>query len=322
MYVVKIAVVLAVALFFIWLFINLKPAVDLRTAERISSQLADSLGSSELTFAKGVFLSSKLDAAEDIASEADKKNKNYELPYVRYCAFAYRLKIEDIDKKKEWEFGYIPDTALLISRRSIEMPVSILEEDVIGHVCTDDAQCPSRQKCIKSACMKPAFYENVRPAKMVLEVYDTWLTRAGCLAEQAYETKTIREMAVPCIRPLNIDKDFAQQYQCGLPIRKSGGIIPSSHVCIFYKPTISTVTEEQKDINCRYLPGVPIIESYVTYTQEKDTHIIRAYPLKQGFDSSLITMPNKEACTKLKGDLKDNIASESDNVGAVILCAE
>ena len=301
MYVVKIAVVLAVALFFIWLFINLKPAVDLRTAERISSQLADSLGSSELTFAKGIFLSAKLDAAESDALAADPKSKNYELPSVRYCSFAYRLKVEDIDKKKEWEFGYIPNTPLLINRRSIEMPIAMLEETTID---------------------KPAFYENVRPAKMTLDVYDTWLTRAGCLAEQAYETKTIREMSVPCIRPLNTDSDFAQQYQCGLPVRKSGGIIPNDYACVFYKPTISSVTEEQKDINCRYLPGIPIIESYVTYTTEKDSHVLRAYPLKQGFDTSLITMENKDACEKLKDELKVSIASESDSVGAVRLCVE
>src|SRR3989338_1914209 len=89
MYVAKIVGVLAVAVFFIWMFVNLKPAVDLKTAERVSSQLADSIGSSELTFAKGIFLSAKLDAAESDALAADPKSKNYELPSVRYCSFAY-----------------------------------------------------------------------------------------------------------------------------------------------------------------------------------------------------------------------------------------
>ncbi len=299
MYAVKIAAVLAVAFFFLLLFVDLKPAVDLKTAERISSQLADSIGSSELTFAKGIFLPANLDAAENIATAADPKNKNYELPSVRYCTFAYRLKIEDIDKKKEWEFGYIPDTVLLINRRSIEMPVAILEESATG---------------------KPAFYENVRPAKMTLDVYDTWLTRAGCLAEQAYESKTIREMTVPCIQRLNTNSGKALPYQCGLPMRKAEGNPSSKYVCVFYLTL--PLPSSKEDINCRYLPDVPIIESYVTYTTEKDSHVLRAYPLKDGFDSSLLTLDNKEACLKLRGDLKDSIASESDTVGAVILCVE
>ncbi len=298
MYVIKVSVILGAGVFFIWLFVNMRPIVDTHGIETTANQLADHFASSqEITYQKSVFSMSKLD---DLMKNVDTIDpgtyfgnayKNYEMPDVRQCKYAYHFKIEDITGEKIWEFGYMPQPTTLIKQYSASYDVSLLS-DLAG---SDN------------------YKESVIPAKLSLTLYDSWLTEVGCLAEQAYKMKEIRTMTIPCIRP-EVDEIVDKKLACTLPIRNKDDDRGSKYICLYSNANIG-----KKDFNCRY-DDVPIVASYIRYQDSSIAHTLKAIPVKKGDEYAVGGENNVLDCSNMKDP--NFIAGPQDNVYGVLLCVD
>jgi hypothetical protein len=149
--------------------------------------------------------------------------------------------------------------------------------------------------------------DTVKPAKMTLTVYDTWLSRVSCLVEKAYYTQKQQSMPIDCLLLYTVTRDG----DCWLPIRKSG-----DNICIFYiNPFMGGDTT---DIDCRNLAGRNVL--YFDYPYEGEKTLV-AIPIKPGH--GLSTDETHDASDDNCKAIESNpswIAGEGDDVDTVLLC--
>ena len=77
-------------------------------------------------------------------------------------------------------------------------------------------------------------------------------------------------------------------------------------------------------VSCRYLPGVSIIPSSLSYGREEKVNLV-AYPIKEGAPyADIMSVPenavqtSRDNCDSLRGW----VAAATDNVGYVVFCME
>ncbi len=115
---------------------------------------------------------------------------------------------------------------------------------------------------------------DIKPAELEITVYNTWTSRISCLIEGAYLSKEVTEDMFDC------SSDLRDHYQtCGFAIRPKDGKADSDFLCILDK--------SGKDKDCRYLPGIPVIEQSLFYIGkgDKDVRMLKAVPVKIGLES-------------------------------------
>jgi hypothetical protein len=293
MYAIKLGTIIGTGIFFIWLFVNMRPIVETHSTDRAANQIAEQLSSSnDLTNFKAVFDAVKLDSK--MATIIQITNKNYEIDNARICSFDYHVKFERISDAKIWEFGYLPYQSLTISQATKSYEISFAD--------TSDP-------------------DTVVPGILTITAYDTWLSRISCLAEQAFYDKQIKIMQIPCIKPLIADP-IDGKYICRFPIRKSGGFLASEHTCLYNNIAISN----QNDINCRYQKGIPIETSYLKYKDTSNSHSLKALPIKTSSNLASILGrydgDNEKKCATIEELAKDDMPLQGDNVGAIIYCVD
>lgn len=183
----RVVAFIALVVVVIAFFTQARAQLNDKELERTFTEIADGIAHEKLTAGYDVFKKSELD-------KYDKKNIE---PYARHCRYGYYLEIESDGKK--WAFGYKPPS--YFSHVTHEYPAAIAE--------TDD------------------FYNTATPAKMKLTVYDAWLSRISCMAEDAYINKEIQTERFPCINE--------NSRGCNLAVRKENGDRRADYICEFSK---------------------------------------------------------------------------------------
>ena len=103
-YVVKVAAVILMLVFFTMLFSTIADTERGKDLERFSTSIGEALMSSDVVAEKYIFDPVKLD---EIMATADGVEENPgELPFLRQCNFGYYAELEDIVTGDKWQFGY------------------------------------------------------------------------------------------------------------------------------------------------------------------------------------------------------------------------
>lgn len=292
-YVPAIAVVV-IALIFIFSF---RIGLITNEMERTNIEIAENIFSSGLTYDRAVFDPEKLDTlisdARATLGTADKEPNIEPDNIARHCRIGYKAEIEDLKDGRKWAFGYAP----LDGKDAEEFMESRMTHDASIYVKGKDRG-----------------YEDAHPARLTLTLRETWLSRIGCMVEEAYEFRETRAITVPCIFE---SKDVIDaggiitttgRAQCLLEIKKAG----AKQICIS-KPDKS-VLGGRTPAECRYFPkDITIEDSFWVYEKGQENKILTVYPL------SFVPPGLAETCEAL--ERKDaQPAKEGENVVAVILC--
>lgn len=229
--------------------------------DRVSIEAAEGLMSSPLSTSRAVFLESELD---DFSKKYGSENGANIEPYSRLCDFGYYLKISDLERKNEWEFGYRPSEITKLGEPSIiAYPVGIF--------------IPGPRE--------GEFYNTVSPAFMILEIHDSWLTRATCLAEKAIETRDVEKIGIGCVKVPFLKAGSNELTRCGFSIVRTSG--DGDHLCIFDRNYDSNPGLDSL-IECRYVPGIDVRKFSKGYN---DAAVLRAVPVAPG---TLVNCENTE----------------------------
>lgn len=176
-----VAGVVGTLVFFI---VRFRPEINPNTMDRFSVSMAESLANSELVISRFVFDEAQM-----------KKYKDEDEPFAN-CLYGYRFKLESMEEKKTFEFGFRPNRLEKLDSDSKDLPVGLL----------------SKGKILQS--------------KLTLSVYDTWFTRLTCAIKTAYQTKKPQELGMPCSTSIG---------KCGVSLRRKGNNPASASVCLFEK---------------------------------------------------------------------------------------
>ncbi len=297
-------VAIVVAIVFIFSF---KIVVITNEMERTNIEMAENFFSSKLAFDRAVFDPDQLDKliqdANALFGRTD-KNPNIENESIaRHCSIAYYAEIEDLtDSSKKWEFGYAPaegkDNEALLQSRS-EYPTSLY---------------------IKSD--KGRGYEDVHPARLTLTLRETWLSRIGCMVEEAHDFREIRTVQVPCIYEKLVEESIPGvgitlgKKACLLSVKRSAE--NGKHICLD-KPGGTIRIFDTQQAECRYFPGeINLVDMVDAYDKEKQK-TLTAYPLKEEVQKDLNYNDYRELCDQLNKKQKQ-AAGTGDVVKSVVLC--
>lgn len=241
--------------------------IEEKDVDRLSIETAEGLLSSPLVTSRAVFSESILE--ESSTRYGADNGANFE-PYARPCKSAYYVKVSDLSSRKTWEFGYRPSGITEIDEPSvIAYPAGIF---VSG--------------------LRPGeFYNTVKPALMVVEIHDSWLTRATCLAEKALATREVEEMILGCIdlRFLMTGPPI-ELSDCGFSIVRPAS--RTDHLCIFDR-NYGTNPSDDLLLDCRYVPEIAVRQFSKGYDNEAK---LRAVPVIPG---TLVDCENIEALESL-----------------------
>ena len=262
-------VVVGVVVFFLFLLLlSFKVNVTRADLQRTTIELAENLLSSPLTEGKFILDKAELDKFDNTIAE----------PYVRHCNYAYHL---DIDAKKKmngkdsWSFGYKTNQFAHANRLedfSFETPVSIKGTEGKGTVLV--------------------------AGKMKITVYDTIVGRVDCMIENAFGTKEVQNMPLPC----NNDKSRF----CDLAIDKAAG-----KIC-FVTDYRKFGKSSDPDTECRMIDG-KFAFSGIAYSFERD-----------GKKRSLNAVPVKSLPADIKecNQIEHLKAGKTDQIAGIALCIE
>jgi hypothetical protein len=197
--------------------------------------------------------------------------------------------------KSEAKFGYNPDKVFY-------MMTSMGLEQLLGSFYGGNVI----KEVTKDYYVSVADGDTVKPAKMTLTVYDSWLTRVSCLVEKAYYTKKPKSMEIDCLL-LYLG---TRNGDCWLPIRKSG-----DDICIVH---VHLIGGDITDIDCRSLPDMNILYFDYPYKGEKT---LVAIPLKPGHGLSTDEThdASEDNCKRIESN-PSWIAGKNDVIDTVLLC--
>ncbi len=307
-------VVVVVAVAFVFSF---KIVVVSDELERTNIQVAEALmASSELTYDRAVFDKDKIDkmirdANVKFYGEAriNKDGNVEEEPNIedetiaRHCRIAYRAEIEELKRenlKQPWKrtFGYAP------AAKDVPEP---LEATASYDVALRES--------VQGA-------ESTSPARLTVTVRDTWLSRLGCMIEEAYEFREPRTTAVPCLYESRTGATDASgvakpgKVQCLVEIRKSDA--NGKHICLHKPSYIYSGFNEVAE--CRYFPkSINLVDSSWLYNKEGSTKKLTVYPLEETL-GQLTEKELREKCESLDITYKAIPLPEVKDAKSVILC--
>ena len=162
----KIASVIAVVFFLIYIFTLFRVKTEGRFLERNAYQLGENIYSSQEY--RTIFDKSYLDNIKDTDKEF----------FARSCDAGYFANIRDLSTNEEWSFGYQPEKSIIVKSTQVTLPVGIVEPDI----------------------KRPGSgYENAAMAVLSLTLYDTYTTRMSCIVEKAFLSKEVQSMRIPCL---------------------------------------------------------------------------------------------------------------------------
>ncbi len=319
LYLIKFIFSAGVIIFIIIMFTNFRPVMKLNSMERLSIEMAENMGQHSLVADRMVFDKDKLDFYDGTINE----------PYVRQCEYGYDAKITLMEetqcqansecnnfcsnacrisqitadnckcdkvcqcqknnawiKNPEWLFGYDRHVAPYYGEESssyIERtyPVSI--------------RIPNPQKPF-------SYYDDAKPAVMVLSIYDTWLTRLSCMIETSHRLKKTQTIKIPCITFRS-----SLSRECSFPLAKKTGNI----LCLYdMQSGVKSFTND-----CRYFE-TPFQDFYYYYSEEyKEKVFLKSVPIK----TQSLLPSYTQLCSSIPAAA---IAGESDAVETVALCIE
>ena len=253
---------LAVIALAVYLFFSINIELHEKEMERVVVEVADALTKQKLTNELAIFS----------RDELEKYHKSKAEPYYRPCNYGYTLRIKT--EKNKWEFGYKPEHADLFAIKQFGVNFPVEEK--------------------KLAAKYPvAVNDNGRiiPAQLELTLYRSAITEVSCLVHSAHVLSEIQQMEFEC-------PWYGDMYKCGFPVTKRG-----DYICLFYideevidnkgnKLYLKIYTDE-----CRYLPGIEVVEMYHVFPIEKNI-VLKAIPIKKS--SVPLIVPDGE-CEFAKG---------------------
>ncbi|MBI4170130.1 MAG: hypothetical protein HY514_00405 [Candidatus Aenigmarchaeota archaeon] len=302
-------VTIVVAVVFIYSF---RVVIITGEIERTNIETAENIFSSELTYDRAVFDAKEIEnmiqkANTDFYGEAKIKQEglvepepNIEPEWIaRHCRIAYRAEIEDLTTKKKWAFGYVPDYSEAYLESRLIYPSSILLQSEKGRG-----------------------YEDVHAAQLTLTTRETWLSRIGCMIEEAYEFREPRITEVPCLYESRTGATDASgvarpgKALCLMEIRKSDA--NGKHVCIHKPSFIYSGFNEVAE--CRYFPkNINLVDSSWFYDKDGSTKKLTVYPVEETV-GQLNEKELREKCESLDIKYKATPPPEVKDVNSVILC--
>ena len=125
---------------------------------------------------------------------------------------------------------------------------------------------------------------------MRVTLYDSWLSRVSCLAENALYSTEIKEMKV------------TDDYHYS--IRNKDGS-DTDYICVY---------KGDDDKYCRYLPATKVHDFSFKDVKIKKEAILKALPIREG-----ASLPATTLCDNIDNSL---IASGGDVVGEIALCLD
>lgn len=291
---VVVLLVIVAAIYFIFSF---RIIILTNEIERTNVELAENLFSSPLTYDRAVFDADKI---EEMISKANSDfHTNDEAPNIepeaRHCRLGYHAEIEDLKTEQSWAFGYVPDEGKDLEERFMSRMAYAAAVVVKG---------------------RERGYEDAHPARLTLTLRETWLSKIGCMVEEAYEFRETRTLEAPCIyeaRGNIIDIGSGATSSTKFCVLEVGKADNAKHTCL-RRPKTSIVGETEP-AECRYF-WKDIDVTGISHAEEKSEFVkkkLSVYPLKDKPTDA------KETCKKLaKKDIEP--AKGNDKVEAVILC--
>lgn len=162
-YIFKFLFTLAVLVIIIILSLNLRTTIDLKSTERLSSDVAENYVSS--AYYKSVFDKGNLT-----------KINNTIIELVSDCSVGTHITITSLKDGAVYDFGY----------RTGGLPSAITVKSRYNTAIRSESN------------IKNFYYETIEPAVMNVELYKTKLTEISCLAQKAYENKMEYNMTIGC----------------------------------------------------------------------------------------------------------------------------
>jgi len=281
--------VLWLILFFVFIFIaaqmfmSFRMTIETRHLDRFATQMEENIFSSPLTVNRAVF---NADELNKYASNEHKALDNAgmvvggEEPYTRHCKYGYGIEIENTEDGNTWKFGFSGTRNPILESAAVETPVEIAYPKADGRGY------------------------DIRVGKMKLKVSHTWLSEITCLIEDAWSLKAVQKTQIPCLK-------LVPAGACGIPIRRSPK--NTDYICLF--SIFTNDRSQNNDVECRYLPGIPLDtfdKSYTPSSESGGVRILKAIPIKASPDYDIASVD----CT----NFDDKIATPSDSVDKVILC--
>lgn len=233
------------------------------------------MGFDEITVNRTVFSPEKLEAfIEDANSKFNTNDRFPNIEPLRHCEFGSRMIVKNLKSDEEWGFGYessgnlYPDN-FREAAYFFDVSVHRVEEDFAGNKI-----------------------DTVEPAQMSLQLFDTWLTRAGCSIERAALFKKPVRLNLDCIK--------AVSGVCFFSYRRSN---IGDHLCF--------ATPGSQPIECRYMPDktYDIVSVDWGYDVSESKQMV-FYPLRSA--------ASQNSCKDI--EQSNLIAGESDTVAAVLGC--
>ncbi|MFH0949317.1 MAG: hypothetical protein V1802_02410 [Candidatus Aenigmatarchaeota archaeon] len=287
-WVLIVMVVIIVMFSLIGIMIDLRPTVQYNMAEKSVAEISENLLSSELTNSYSVFSSEKLSALH---------GKNIET--ARDCRYGYEVTFICLDKNK--------CKSLDVDGNDINGKYSFGYKEGWSSGIIESIDPVSRSEYIVAI----EAHDEIIPAKMTIEIYDTPLTRTACMIETAYSLRKTQEAR--CVR---FDKGGA----CIMPAEI--GFVPGIDINSYAKDgdklcVVKDVKKRNYEFDaCRYMPGVDYL-NFIIVEQVSNIKKIKAVPLKNVPDiNSKVT---SILCKNIPADV---LAAETDSDIIIALCVE
>ncbi|MBS3056960.1 MAG: hypothetical protein J4473_06020 [Candidatus Aenigmarchaeota archaeon] len=368
MFRVIIIVIFAVFIFvIIHLFTSLRVEAESKSMERYASEFLENLANSDLTASSDVFKEPMLsfystppkkfiygvDAYQYVAGAPE--------PYARACSISYAITVEEISKPvackqllecegfcesvcgnkdnehcrcdnsqcscldpksegwttaKKWSFGYEPKQGIIDSHSYDDVPANILTAN------------------------------GIKPARVTVTAYDSWLSKISCLIEKAYQTAEIQHINIDC---LAIGEK--QKGNCYFRIDKpkyidTGRIIRDDYICFMndknpltptiIDPVTNIILRDSLDstapLECREIDSRIDVQDfqadYIKTKNQVEKNILYAVPAINvngipdipEFCKKMINRDPNFIGPRPNGDLEQYLAWSNDEIDKIILC--
>src|SRR3989338_1216648 len=157
----KIAMVVVVVFFLIYMFAIFRAKTEGRFLERNAYQLGEDIYFQQPE--KFVFEKDLLDSLKDKEDEF----------FARSCDASYSIKIKNLITNDEWSIGSEPDSDVILNSKTIFLPTAII---------------------IHNPEKPDSLYNDADISTIMLTVYDTYTSRLSCTIEKAFLSKEIQSM--------------------------------------------------------------------------------------------------------------------------------
>src|SRR3989344_2410074 len=268
----RIVILMLVIFLVVFFFFTFVIEFEERDIDRASIEIKDSIVHN-LTIQLGVF--NKFDLQE---------LNDRDIEPIRHCRYPYKATIENLETNEKWSFGHDPGRLNTITSTRRETNVGIAEPILSAGDIDENV---------------------IRPGRMTIDVYDTWLGITTCMIETAYKQKIVVEERFTC--PEYIEKTYGV---CGFPVRSKNNDPDSNYVCLF---TIDENSVRHDLEECRYLPGIYVLENHRMFPGD-EKKLIKAVPLNRVF-------PQVRGLPFISCDsIMPYLVRENEDVRSVVIC--